>query len=139
MDAYEWERITSTTAADLCGPQAAEEAVGLLREYVRRETTATEPAVGATEALEYARANNIRVAVVSNGLSHYIEPILEATGLIEYVDAVVTPDKVDIYWAPPIKPHRPIFVYAMKQVPANKYTMIGNNVLFDCLGASARE
>ncbi len=136
LEAYDWKRIVLETLSGLPDYRArahsyADRLLELFNEYSEKLTALP----GAAEALEAARSMGCGVAVVSNALSYYVEVPLQKTGLLRLVDSVVTPEKIRIAWAPPIKPYRPIFVAAMKSVPASWYAMIGDHLLYDAVGA----
>ena len=134
--AYDWEDMITHTIKRICNNESiVSEALRILYNAFYENLNNIELLDGVLEALKYAKENNIYVVIVSNGLGKYMDKVLEASGLSEFIDGVVTPDKVKTCWAPPIKPFRPIFMQAMKLAPANRYIMIGNNLLFDIVGA----
>lgn len=90
-------------------------------------------------ALESIKSFGGQIIVVSNGFRKYIEIPLKFSGLMRFVDAVVTPDVVmsSSYfepWVPPIKPYRPIYVYSIMQCCGKRYIMVSDSII-DAIGA----
>ena len=136
IGAYDWESITMYTIERVCDDKSImSKALRVLYEAFHENLSHIKLLDDVLEALKYAKENNISIVIVSNGLGKYMDKVLEASGLSKFIDDIVTPDRVRAYWAPPIKPFRPIFIQAMKLAPANRYVMIGNNLLFDIIGA----
>jgi len=135
LEAYDWEDIIRGFVVSVCGEGDFGRFVELFRRYFEEFIPRTVLLDGVREVLELVKQKGVRVIVVSNALSQYVEPVVKGTGLYGLVDGVITPDKVDKYWVVPIKPFRPIFLQAMRAFPANKYVMIGNSLLFDAVGA----
>ena len=133
LDAYNWHDIVESVFSKF--KVDIEEVLTLLNELLEKYTKAVKAYNGSIEALRKAKEHGYRIMVISNALYKYIKPPAEVTGVFDIVDAIVTPDTVSYYWAPPIKPFRPIFLHAMRTVPSSEYVMIGDNPLFDCIGA----
>lgn len=132
LEAYDWHMVAITVAERhhvSAGTVLRSFEYGLARGL---EELSLLP--GVEEVLEEAVGQGVRLVVVSNGLSKYIDPPLTRSGLSKYFAGVVTPDRVRIHWAPVIKPHRPIFTEAAKRAPANHYTVIGDTYVDDVLG-----
>ena len=132
LEAFDWENIVVTVSKKYCDSISEKDIINVFRAGVEKNKHA-KLLDGVIEVLRYAKECNIPVVVVSNGLKQYIVPVIEATGLDKYVDHIVTPDTVK---SPrPIKPFKAIFSRAKKLAKADTYVMIGNNILFDCVGA----
>jgi len=133
LDAYDWHTIAIRVAERHGLPRGA--TLRIFEHGIEEGLGGITLLPGVKDTLEEAVEAGVQLVIVSNGLSKYIEPPLAETGLSRYFTSVVTPDRVRIYWAPVIKPHRPIFAEAAKRAPAHHYTMIGDTYTDDILGS----
>jgi phosphoglycolate phosphatase len=101
--------------------------------YARLNGAAARPFDGVVEGLAAMKANGLRLACVTNKPARFTEPLLVASGLREFFDAVVTSDSAGAR-----KPDPAIFLNACGRlgVAANEACVIGDSAN-DAEGARA--
>lgn len=92
VEAYDWDAIFMHVATSFGG--AAIPPVSQLVGEGCRAPGGIAALPGAASTLAALRAAGFRLVVVSNGFSYFQEPVLEALDLLQYFDAVITPDRV---------------------------------------------
>jgi phosphoglycolate phosphatase len=94
------------------------------RHYERLNGAAALPFPGVFQGLEAMRAQGLRLACVTNKAARFTGPLLAATGLARYFDAVVTSDMAGAR-----KPDPAVFLHACRElgVPAAQACAIGDS------------
>lgn len=90
--AYDWDAIFAHVATSFGG--VAIPPVSQLVAEGCRVPGAIAALPGAATTLAALQNTGHRLVVISNGFSYFQEPVLEALGLLQYFDAVITPDRV---------------------------------------------
>jgi len=124
--AYDWDGIYREVATELAvATSALSIDVARWVEECCLEGEHIRALPGAGEMLSTLLAAGARLVVISNGFARYQEPVLEALGLLDYFEDVVTPDRVGF-----AKPDRRIFEAAG---PLDAF--VGDTLAHDVLGA----
>jgi len=141
IKAYDWDCLVYEylTGELKLSSDDAKKLLAELDKYVEEESYNVTLLSGVREVLAELKENNGKIIVLSNGFYKYIYLPLKATGLIKYVDDIITPDVIlkDAYfhsWVYPIKPYRSMFVYAMIRGACKRFVMIGDSAA-DVIGA----
>jgi phosphoglycolate phosphatase len=124
------EASTGAAAADAVFDAAFARFAG---HYARLNGAAARPFEGVLEGLADMKAIGLRLACVTNKIARFTEPLLVASGLRPYFDAVVTSDSAGAR-----KPDPAIFLEACRQldVPSQEACVIGDSAN-DAEGARA--
>jgi len=124
VEAWNWDAIYAEVAQDF-GGEALPKLAGIVRESCQlNDSIALLP--GARTGLERIRAAGLRIAAISNGYYAYQWPVLEALGVADLFERVVTPDQAGY-----AKPDPRIF-HCVQGLVAH----IGDILLHDVLGAN---
>ena len=122
--AWDWDSIYAEVAAEF-GTQPISDLRGWVHEECERpDTIALLP--GAREALERLRAAGFGLVAITNGYAMFQVPALEALGVAELFEAIVTPEAAGF-----AKPDPRIF----RSVPG-LVAHVGDMLLHDVLGAN---
>lgn len=142
VEAYDWDDIVAAVAMELAEKAGTGEQGGargsipprfdvaaLVRHYCRV------PGMiwllpEARETLVQLRAEGRRLGVVTNGYRKYQLPVLEALGIADFFDVIVTPEEV-----PAVKPQRELFQAAWRGCDTPLH--IGDDLIHDGWGARA--
>jgi putative hydrolase of the HAD superfamily len=124
VEAWDWDAIYAEVCQQFGGEQLPRLA-GIVRECcLLQDTIALLP--GARSGLERIRAAGLRSVAISNGYHAYQWPVLEALGIADLFDRVVTPDQAGY-----AKPDPRIF-----HVVPGLIAHVGDIPLHDVLGAN---
>lgn len=122
--AYDWDDIIARIGEDLGYRGERLHLPSLVRHYCTPEHIAALP--GARDCLMALRAAGHTLRVATNGFAAYQEPVLEALGLLEFFDLIITPDRTGS--AKPV----PEFLLAAGGPPA---LHVGDSLIHDVYGA----
>lgn len=119
--------LRSLEASAGCPPgeaQLAAARASFARHYERVNGSASRAYAGAREGLQAMRAMGLRLACVTNKASRFTRPLLAATGLAGFFDAVVTSDVVGRR-----KPDPEVFLHACRAlgVTPSEAVVIGDS------------
>src|SRR5690606_4879493 len=128
VGAYDWDGIYREVAEELGGDPELAGQIDVATWVVEccGGDGHIEALPGAEEALGGLADLRVRTVVISNGFAAYQEPVLEALGLLEYFDAVITPER-----AGAAKPEPQIFAAA-----GRLDLFVGDTLVHDVLGAN---
>lgn len=122
--AFDWDAIF-TEVSERFGGEPVPDVEGLVRRFCAEDgMIALLP--GAREGLERLRDAGVRMVAMTNGYAKYQRPTLEALGILDFFERIVSPDQVGA-----AKPHRGIFD-AVPGLAAH----IGDTLPHDVLGAN---
>ena len=123
VDAFDWDSIYNEVSIGFEGERVPD-VTGLVVRYCA-DPDMIALLAGAREGLERLRSAGVRMVAMTNGYAKYQRPTLEALGILEFFERIVSPDV-----AGSAKPHRDIF----QSVPG-LYAHVGDTLPHDVLGA----
>lgn len=131
-----WELMRSALGleADPRHDAAVDAAYAEFREhYIARLDRESLPYPGVLEALQALRERATRLACVTNKPGHFAEPLLESTGLADYLDIIVSGDTLAV-----MKPDPAPLLHAAEHCGAapERTVMVGDSI-FDIEAARA--
>lgn len=128
LAAYDWAAIVAREAARRGQPFDGDLVTPLLRAIDERGVRLLHD--GTHEHLDALRALGARVVVLTNGRREFQQPVLEAAGLLDRIDALVTCDDVGA-----VKPDAAMFATA--RGAATRHVHVGDRLDHDVAGALA--
>lgn len=131
IDPYDWDSIIETVAKSRGLEGMPPQSVATMVEYYAGRpgfVACTHPTVRAT--LSALRRDGHRLVVVTNGLSVYQRPVLEALGLLGFFETLAAPDLCGH-----AKPDAGAFYAGTGELRAPEAVHVGDDLLYDVAGA----